>query len=281
MINRDDRIFSITRQCKLLGVAKSGLYYQKRLMKDSDKTILDRIDEIYTECPFYGARKISKDLKNLYGIKAGRKKVGSMMKVLGIQAICLKKKLSRPNKAHPKYPYLLKGLKIKHPNMVWSTDITYIRLRRGYAYLVAIIDWHSRYVLSYRLSYSLDSSFCKAALLEALDKYGSPEYFNTDQGAQFTDRSFVEILEGKKIKVSMDGKGRALDNVFVERLWRSVKYEDVYLKKYETMFDCESGLKKYFAFYNNRRIHQSLDYKTPAEIYFAGEETEEEIRKVG
>lgn len=255
----------------LLGISKSTLYYEKRPMKDSDKTILDRIDEIYTGCPFYGARKISKELKRLYGIDAGRKKVGSMMKILGIQAICLKKKLSRPNKQHAKYPYLLKGLKINRRNKVWSADITYIRLRRGYAYLVAIIDWYSRYVLSWRLSYSMDTSFCTAALNEALDKYGTPEYFNTDQGSQFTDKTFVGILEEKKtIKISMDGKGRALDNVFVERLWRSVKYEDVYLKKYETMFDCEAGLKKYFSFYNNDRIHQSLDYKIPADVYFIG-----------
>jgi len=279
MIDRDNNFYSITKQCKLLSVAKSSLYYQKRPMKESDKTLLDRIDEIYTDCPFYGARKISKELKNRYGIKAGRKKVGSMMEMLGIQAICLKKKLSRPNKEHAKYPYLLKGLDINRKNMVWSTDITYIRLRHGYAYLVAVIDWYSRYVLSWKLSYSMDSSFCKDVLNEALDKYGVPEYFNTDQGSQFTDRTFVEILEGKKIKISMDGKGRALDNVFVERLWRSVKYEDVYLRRYETMFDCEAGLKKYFGFYNNRRIHQSLNYKTPAEVYFAGEETNEEVRK--
>lgn len=272
MIDRDDNFYSITKQCKLLCVAKSGLYYEKRPMKDSDKTILDRIDEIYTECPFYGARKISKELKRLYGIKAGRKKVGSMMKILGIQAICLKKKLSRPNKEHSKYPYLLKGLDINRRNKVWSADITYIRLRRGYAYLVAIIDWYSRYVLSWKLSYSMDTSFCTAALNEALDKYGKPQYFNTDQGSQFTDKTFVGILEEKKtIKISMDGKGRALDNVFVERLWRSVKYEDVYLKKYETMFECETGLKKYFAFYNNDRIHQSLDYKIPADVYFSGQ----------
>lgn len=271
-MDRNDTSYSITKQCKLLGVAKSGLYYEKRPMNDSDKTILDRVDEIYTDCPFYGARKISKELKRRYGIKAGRKKVGSMMEVLGIQAICLKKKLSRPNKAHAKFPYLLKGLEIKRVNQVWSTDITYIRLKHGYAYLVAVIDWHSRYVLSWRLSYSMDTSFCVAALNEALDKYGNPEYFNTDQGSQFTDKAFIGVLEEKKtIKISMDGKGRALDNVFVERLWRSVKYEDVYLKKYETMFECEAGLKKYFRFYNNDRIHQSLEYKIPADVYFAGQ----------
>jgi putative transposase len=233
-------------------------------MKDSDKTILDRIDEIYTECPFYGARRISKELYRRYRIKAGRKKVGSMMEKMQIQAICLKKKLSRPNKEHAKYPYLLKGIVINRRNMVWSTDITYIRLSRGYAYLVAVIEWYSRYVLSWKISYSMDTSFCTAALNEALDKYGVPEYL----GSQFTDKVFVGILEDKKIKISMEGKGRALDNVFVERLWRSVKYENVYLRKYETMFECESGLKKYFAFYNNERIHQSLDYKTLAEIYF-------------
>lgn len=238
-------------------------------MKDSDKTILDKVDEIYTECPFYGARRISKELYRRYRLKAGRKKVGRMMKTLGIEAICLKKKLSRPNKEHAKYPYLLKGLDINHRNMVWSADITYIRLSRGYAYLVAIIDWYSRYVLSWRLSYSMDTSFCISALNEALDTYGTPEYFNTDQGSQFTDKTFVGILEEKKtIKISMDGKGRALDNVFVERLWRSVKYEDVYLRKYETMFECEAGLKKYFGFYNNDRIHQSLGYKIPADVYF-------------
>jgi len=243
------------------------LYYERRPIKETDRLILNRIDEIYTECPFYGARKISRELYNRHGIKAGRKKVRSMMKTLGLEAICLKKKLSRPNKQHAKYPYLLKGLEIKRRNMVWSTDITYIRLSHGYVYLVAVIDWYSRYVLSWRISYSMDTSFCIVALNEALDNYGTPEYFNTDQGSQFTDKDFVGILEEKKIKISMDGKGRALDNVFVERLWRSVKYEDVYLRKYENMFDCEFGLKKYFTFYNFTRIHQGLDYKTPAEIY--------------
>ncbi|MFP4466262.1 MAG: IS3 family transposase [Candidatus Goldiibacteriota bacterium] len=269
-VDPHDKNFSINRQCKLLGVWKSALYYEKRPIKDSDKTILDRIDEIYTECPFYGARKISRALYKLHGIKIGRKKTGSLMKIMGIEAICPKKSLSIPNKAHKKYPYLLKGLKIKHPNKVWATDITYIRLRKGYAYLVAVIDWHSRYVLSYRLSYSLDSSFCKEALLEALEKYGKPQYFNTDQGSQFTDKTFTEILEGNKIKISMDGRGRAHDNIIVERLWRSVKYDDVYPNGYETMFECEVGLKRYFNLYNNTRLHQSLDYRTPAEIYFAG-----------
>ncbi|MBP7791552.1 MAG: DDE-type integrase/transposase/recombinase [Candidatus Goldbacteria bacterium] len=183
---------------------------------------------------------------------------------MGIEAICPKKRLSIPNKVHKKYPYLLKGLKIKRSNVVWAADITYIRLRRGYAYLVAIVDWHSRYVLSY----SLDSSFCKAALLESLDKHGKPEYFNTDQGSQFTDKTFTDILEGKKIKISMDGKGRSHDNIIVERLWRSVKYDDVYPKGYETMFEYESGLKKYFKIHNNIRLHQALDYRTPAEVYF-------------
>jgi putative transposase len=264
-----DGDFSINKQCKLLGIWKSVLYYEKRPMKESDKAILDRIDEIYTECPFYGARKISKALFKFYGIEIGRKKTGSLMKIMGIEAICPKKRLSIPNKAHKKYPYLLKGLKIKRPNMVWATDITYIRLQHGYAYLVAVIDWHSRYVLSYRLSYSLDSSFCKEALLEALEKYGKPKYFNTDQGSQFTDKTFTDILEGKKIKISMDGKGRAHDNIIVERLWRSVKYDDVYPKGYETIFECEVGLKKYFALYNDKRLHQSLGYQTPAEVYFA------------
>jgi len=264
-----DRDFSINKQCGLLGIWKSSLYYEKLPMRESDKAILDRIDEIYTECPFYGARKIYRALFKLYGIKIGRKKTGSLMKILGIEAICPKRRLSIPNKAHKKYPYLLKGLKIKRPNRVWATDITYIRLRQGYAYLVAVIDWHSRYVLSYRLSYSLDSSFCKEALLEALEKYGKPQYFNTDQGSQFTDKTFTGILEGKKIKISMDGRGRAHDNIIVERLWRSVKYDDVYPKGYETMFECEAGLKRYFNLYNNIRLHQSLDYRTPAEVYFA------------
>lgn len=270
MIKSADEELSITKQCQLLGVAKSVLYYKKRPMKERDKIILNKIDEIYTKMPYYGARRISKELKRVYKLKAGREKVGRMMEMLGIKAIYPKKRMSIRNKEHRIYPYLLKGVEIGRANVVWSADITYIRLRGSYVYLVAIIDWYSRYVLSYRISQTLGSSFCKEAVREAIKRYGMPEYFNTDQGSQFTDRTFVEILELSGIKVSMDGKGRVYDNIFVERLWRTVKYENIYLMDYETVFDCEVGLKKYFAHYNNERIHQALDYETPAGVYLAG-----------
>jgi putative transposase len=190
------------------------------------------------------------------------------MALMGISAIYPKKNLSMANKSHKKYPYLLRGVTINRVNQVWSTDITYIKLKRGFVYLTAIIDWYSRYVLSWRISNTIDRRFCIEALNEALDKYGNPEIFNTDQGVQYTSQEFTQILKGHKIKISMDGKGRALDNVFVERLWRTVKYEEVFLKGYKDVLECTHGLDRYFNWYNNEREHSSLDYNYPREVYF-------------
>jgi putative transposase len=226
------------------------------------------IDRIYTERPYYGSRRITKQLNRLPEWRdVSRKRVSRLMKRMGIEAIYPKPRLSRPDKDHGKYPYLLKGVTIERPNQVWSSDITYVPTAKGFVYLVAIIDWHSRYVLSWEVSNSMESSFCIKAIERAISKYGTPEIFNSDQGAQFTDHRFTEVLERNGIRISMDGKGRCLDNVFVERLWRSVKYEEVYVKGYETLPDARAGLREYFRFYNDARLHQSLDYKTPSEVY--------------
>ena len=209
-----------------------------------------------------------KALRKRYDLHVGRARIRRLMEMMGIAAIYPKKNLSKPNVAHKKYPYLLRGVTVDRPNQVWSVDITYIRLKRGFVYLVAIMDWHSRYVLSWKLSTTLDRRFCVEALNEALAQYGKPEIFNSDQGCQFTSDEFTQILKDNKIKISMDGKGRALDNIFIERLWRTVKYDNVYLKEYRTVRDCNDGLAEFFHRYNTRREHQSLDYNYPEEIYF-------------
>lgn len=264
-IEQDNKEISITKQLSLLGLSKMGLYYQPRSVSDQDQRTMEEIDKIYTEYPFYGSRRIKVELLE-NNIDVGRMKISTLMKTMGIEAIYPKKNLSIANKMHKKFPYLLRDVEITRANQVFSTDITYIRLKKGFAYLVAVIDWYSRYVLSWRLSTSLEGSFCQEALKEALT-VALPEIFNTDQGSQFTDKTFIAILEGKEIQISMDGKGRALDNVFVERLWRSVKYENIFLNNYETVKDCRNGLKEYFDFYNFKRKHQSLGYKTPAQVY--------------
>lgn len=226
------------------------------------------IDKIYLDSPFYGVPRITHTLKQM-GHAVGHKRIERLMKRMGLQGVCPKRNLSRSDSRHQKYPYLLKGLDIDRPDMVWATDITYIRLRHGFIYLVAIMDWFSRYVLSWRISNSLDSGFCIEALEDALVKK-KPEIFNSDQGSQFTSNDFIQILKEQDIRISMDGRGRALDNIMIERLWRSVKYEEVYLKDYETVRDAVDGLRKYLDFYNNTRIHQSLGYLTPAVAYAMG-----------
>lgn len=218
------------------------------------------------EDPFYGSRKIRKYLRDL-GYKINRKRVQRLMRVLGLAGMALGPNTSRPHPEHKVYPYLLRGVMVTHPNHVWSTDITYIRLARGFVYLVAVIDWYSRKVLSWRLSNTLDTGFCVDCLQQAIQAYGVPEIFNTDQGCQFTSEAFTGVLKSHGITISMDGRGRALDNIFVERLWRSVKYEDVYLKGYNTMSELLIGLTEYFVFYNTERTHQSLDYNTPDHAY--------------
>ena len=226
---------------------------------------MNLIDEEYTRHPFYGSRKMVIFL-GTEGYAVNRKRVQRLMRLMDIQGICPGPNTSRRRWEHAVYPYLLKGLLITRPNQVWSADITYIRLTRGFASLVAILDWYSRYVLSWRLSNSLETAFCTEALEEALGG-GSPEIFNTDQGCQFTSQDFTGRLQEKNILISMDSQGRAFDNIFTERLWRSVKYEDVYIKGYQTMIEAQAGLKRYFQFYNDERFHQSLDYKTPVEVY--------------
>lgn len=227
---------------------------------------MDLIDEQFTKTPFYGTRRLCIALKGK-GYVINRKKMRRLMQKMGIEAIYPKKNLSKANKEHNKYPYLLEDLKINRPEQVWSEDITYIRLEKGFVYLTAIIDWFSRYVVSWKLSNLLSTDFCIEALEEALRK-GIPDIFNTDQGVQFTSKDFIKVLKSRDIKISMDGKGRALDNIFIERLWRSVKYEEVYLKCYRTLRDAKEGLKNYFMYYNYKRPHQSLDYKTPNEVHF-------------
>jgi len=249
-------------------LTKSSYYYQPATESPLNLELMNRIDRIYTRWPFYGVPRITAVLRR-QSFEINHKRIERLMKKMGIQAIYPKKNLSRPDKEHRIYPYLLRGLRIDRPNQVWSSDITYIRLSNGFMYLVAIIDWYSRYVLGWRLSNSLDSRFCVDLLKEALEGR-QPEIFNTDQGSQFTCDDFVSVLEKKTIRVSMDGRGRALDNIMIERLWRSVKYEEVYLKDYQTGRDAFEGLKRYFLFYNNERLHQSLGYQSPESIHTGG-----------
>jgi putative transposase len=223
------------------------------------------IDEQYTRTPFYGSLKMTAWLRR-QGYNVNRKRVVRLMRIMGIQAIYQKPRLSVPGTGHKIYPYLLKGMKVTHPDQVWCADITYIRLKTGFMYLVAIMDWHSRYVISWELSNTLDACFCVMALEKALMN-GKSEIFNTDQGAQFTSKDFIDILKENNVTISMDGKGRAIDNIFIERLWRSLKYEEVYLNNYESVADAAAGIRNYFDFYNNERLHQALNYKTPNEVY--------------
>lgn len=266
MIDPVHEELSVRRQCELLGFHRSNLYYNPVKVSEETLRTMNRIDEIFTESPFYGSRKIREALRR-EGWAIGRERVQSLMRRMGLSAIYPKPKLSKKDASHIKYPYLLHNVSIIRPNQVWGTDITYIRLRQGFLYLVAILDWFSRYVLSWRLSNSLDTSFCIEALEEALEK-GCPDIFNTDQGSQFTSDDFTGILRGKGVAISMDGRGRAFDNIFTERLWRTVKYEEVYIKEYQVPRDAQVGLGEYFPFYNDQRYHQALEYKTPAEVHY-------------
>lgn len=250
----------------MLGVSKGALYYEPRPIDSYTLFLMDMLDKQHTRTPFYGSRRLTAYL-NSNGHEVNRKRVQRLMRQMRIEAIYPKPRLTRRNENHKIYPYLLKGLRIERPDHVWSTDITYIKIGCGFAYLTAIIDWYSRYVLSWRLSNTLENTFCIEALEEALD-ISTPEIFNTDQGSQYTSINFLTPLIDRDIKISMDSKGRALDNIFVERLWRSVKYEEVYLKDYQTMNDAYRSLKAYFAFYNKERFHQALQYQVPASCYY-------------
>lgn len=249
----------------MLSISRSAYYYKSTGETEYNDYLMRVIDEEYTRHPFYGSRRITACLKR-QGYDVNRKRITRLMRYMGIEAIYPKPHLSQSLKEHKKYPYLLKGLNIDHPNHVWSADITYIRLQSGFVYLVAIIDWYSRYVLSSEVSTTLEKDFCISSLEEALQK-SKPEIFNTDQGVQFTNDSFISRLHSNNISISMDGRGRALDNIFVERLWRSVKYEEVYINDYKTVRDAANSLSSYFEFYNNERPHQALDYQTPFEVY--------------
>jgi putative transposase len=263
----DNDHISIQRQCQLLGLTRSAWYYQPKPEDPDDLRLMRLLDEQYTQTPFYGVLRMTEWLKREHQEHVNPKRVRRLLRKMGLVAVYPKRNLSKPAPGHKIYPYLLRRLKIRRPNQVWSADITYIRLAGGFVYLVAILDWHSRYVLAWNVSVTLDSAFCLDALDEAIRLYGRPEIFNSDQGCQFTSTKFTERLMAEGIQISMDGRGRALDNIFVERLWRSVKYEAVYLHDYGTVPEVVLGLRKYFEFYNTERMHQSLDYQTPQEVY--------------
>lgn len=250
----------------MIDLSRSSYYYIPQGITEEELLIMRKIDRIYTDYPFYGVRKITAELKR-QGYVYNHKRIWRLMQIMGIQALRPIKALSKANKDHLIYPYLLRGVRVNSNNLVWSSDITYLPIYKGYAYLVAVIDWFSRYILSWELSNSLDVYFCLEALSKAL-KQGKPKIFNTDQGSQFTSIAFTETITGNHIQMSMDSKGRALDNIFIERFWRSLKYEDIYIKDYQSISDLRMGLNNYFDFYNYRRVHQALNYKTPAEIYF-------------
>lgn len=258
---------SIARQAKLLGVSRSSVYYRPRPESTEELDLLKRLDEIFTENPMYGSRRLQQMLKR-EGVMIGRRRIRNAMRKLGLWAVGPKPNTSKPHPGHKIYPYLLRGLLIDRPNQVWATDITYIPMRHGFLYLCAIMDWATRKVLAWRLSNTLTSDFCTAALKEALARYGTPEIFNTDQGSQFTSTEFTDVLKEAKIRISMDGRGRCHDNIFVERLWWTVKHEWVYLRPCANGIEQQKSLAQCFDWYNHRRPHQSLDWKTPDEAYF-------------
>jgi putative transposase len=255
----------VAQQCALLGLARSSWYYQPASHSALTQELLDRLDEQYTRTPFYGVRRMTAALRQA-GYPVNPKRVRRLLRLLGLAAIYPKPKTSMPAPGHRIYPYLLRGVPITHADHVWSSDITYVRLAQGWVYLVAILDWYSRYVVAWEVSNTLDSAFCVAALEQALAQ-ARPAIFNTDQGSQFTSQEFTSRLLAAEVRISMDGRGRALDNVFVERLWRTVKYEEVYLKSYATVPAAIQSLGEYFRFYNEERLHQALGYLTPAAVY--------------
>lgn len=264
-----DADVATTRQCELAGVSRATLYaHRTAKVADADDLLLSRlIDEEYTRHPFYGTRRMVVIVSKAVGYRVNRKRVQRLMRQMGLAGMAPGPNTSKAHPQHQVYPYLLRGLQINRPNQVWSTDITYIRLAHGFVYLVAMMDWYSRKVLSWRISNSMDASFCVDCLEEALRNYGKPEIFNSDQGSQFTSADFTGVLKREEIEISMDGRGRAFDNIFVERLWRNVKYEDIYIKGYATVGELLLGLSEYFALYNSERPHQSLKYKTPDVVY--------------
>jgi putative transposase len=266
MIDREEPV-SVSRQCALVGVSRSSVYYRPVAVKPAELALMQVMDRLHLQYPFYGSRGLRNALRD-FGFTVNRKKVQRLMRTMGLWAVYPQRRTTIPDEGHRVYPYVLRGVAVTRPNQVWAADITYIPLARGFVYLVAVMDWYSRKVLAWRLSNTLDHQFCVDALDEALQRYGSPEIFNTDQGAQFTSAAFIGRLQDAGIKISMDGKGRWIDNRVVERLWRSVKYEEVYLNPYASPREAERSLREYFAFYNTIRRHQGLDNRTPNAVYW-------------
>ncbi len=266
MINPEHKL-SVSKQAELLEISRSTVYYRSRPVSEADLFLMRRIDELHLNYPFAGSRML-RDLLFREGLQVGRHHVRTLMRRMGIETLYRKPNLSKPAPEHKIYPYLLRGIEVTRPNQVWATDITYIPMARGFLYLAAVVDWFSRRVLSWRLSVTMDVSFCLDALEEAIEKHGRPEIFNTDQGSQFTSGAFTGRLKEEGIQISMDGKGRWADNVFVERLWRSLKYEHVYLHAYESVAEARANIGRYFTFYNRQRPHSSLGAETPDQVYF-------------
>jgi putative transposase len=268
LVDRADAELSVVAQCRLLKVARSSLYWRPAAVSEDDLRLMRRIDELYLATPFYGARRMVAVLGR-DGWSVNRKRVRRLMRIMRIEAIYQRPSTSRPHPDHIVYPYLLRGLAIERPNQVWCADITYIPLAKGFVYLIAVMDWFSRRVLAWRLSTGMDSGFCVEALQEALDGHGSPKIFNTDQGVQFTSAAFTGVLTASGVRISMDGKGRYLDNIFIERLWRSLKYENIYIQAYASVPEARRGIGDWLSFYNDERLHQALGYRTPSEVFQA------------
>ena len=267
MIDRNHPL-PISKQAKAVGISRGSVYYLPRPVSDYDQELMRRIDHLHLDYPFAGSRML-RDLLRQEGYCLGRKHVATLMKRMGVEALYRKPKTTKPGAGHKIYPYLLRNMAVTRPNQVWAMDITYIPMARGFVYLVAVVDWFTRRVLSWKVSITMDTHFCLEAVEDAMEQYGTPEIMNTDQGSQFTSQAFTELLKENDIRISMDGKGAWRDNVFVERLWRSVKYEDIYLRAYESATAVRTGLKRYFNFYNSRRPHSSLDGRTPDQVYFS------------
>jgi len=266
LVDHDDPVLPVVAQCRLLKVARSSLYYRPAPVSADDLAVMRRMDELHLAWPFYGSRRMAAVLRR-EGWAVNRKRAKRLMRVMGIEAIYQKPNTSKGHPDHKVHPYLLRGLTIDRPNQVWCADITYIPMAKGFVYLVAVMDWFSRRILSWRVSITMETDFCVEALREATELYGQPEIFNTDQGVQFTSAAFVDELASRGVRISMDGKGRYLDNIFIERLWRSLKYEDVYIKAYGSVAEARRSLGEWLAFYNDVRPHQSLEYRTPREKF--------------
>jgi putative transposase len=267
MVDPEKPTLSIARQCRLLNIRRSSFYYRSKPVKAEDLELMRLMDEQYLKTPIWGSRSMRNHLRRL-GYKINRKRVQRLMRLMGLEAIYPKPRTSRPHPDHKIYPYLLRDLSIDRANQVWAADITYIPMSRGFMYLVAVMDWHSRKVLSWRLSNTMEADFCVEALQEAIGRYGCPQIFNTDQGAQFTSEAFTKVLKDKEIAISMDGRGRVQDNIFIERLWWTLKHHYLYLRSFANASELRAGLRDWFSFYNQERFHQSLDNRTPDEVYY-------------